>query len=179
MRLAILVFVFLGAACATRVQMTDARALNYARVRSLVVGSSTEGEVKGILGSPTGRVLSQGYYTLQYDDPASGAQRLSMNFSSENNKLMDILWIPQEDEREYSLDGAKGGFVGASFKETREDGANPHAHSVGGDIFIDQKAGVTIRYDSIQKVVEAIAIYSPNERIPAEEKPEAKAPYTF
>lgn len=157
----------------------NALTLSYARVRSLVVGSSTEGDVQGKLGSPTSRVVSQGYYTLQYDDPASGAQRLSMNFSSENNKLMDILWIPQEDEREYSLDGAKGGFVGASFKETHEDDSNLHAHSVGGDIFIDQKAGVTIRYDSIQKVVEAIAIYSPNERIPAEDKPEAKAPYAF
>ncbi len=153
--------------------------MKYDTVRSFIVGQSTQLDVLKSFGEPTARIDSKGHYSFRYDDPVTGFQRLTMNFLSENNKLADILWIPQSSENEHALKQTLSGFKGRDFKEVNEENNNPHYISLGSVFYIDKKGGVTIRYNRDQKSVEGIAIYHADIRLPAEQKMKAKGPYTF
>jgi hypothetical protein len=157
----------------------ERRQLNFSQIRSLKVGHSKLIEVERLFGSPTQRSHLNGIQTLRYDDPSTGDQRLTVNFSEGDQILTDILWIPLEVEPEYGLSGAKAGFLGHTFKEVRESENNPHLNSQGVTLFIDDSTGVTIRYNESDKIVEAIAIYSASNRAPAAKKRSMNAPYTL
>ncbi|HEY8269429.1 MAG TPA: hypothetical protein VIG33_00960 [Pseudobdellovibrionaceae bacterium] len=174
----ILMTLFLSA-CVTNTTGSNRGSLNYDKVRSLVVGYSTESDVLAVLGLPTGRTEEAGYYILNYDDSKTGFQRLSINFLLGSQKLSGILWIPREDEKEYSLMQAKAGFKNADFKEIINRSTNPHAISPDEVSYIDEKHGVTIRYDRSQNIVEAIAMYDVNVRLPAATEKKNQIPYTF
>jgi len=179
MKFRIAIMTLFLSACVTNGTIESTRSLDYNKARSFVVGSSTEGDVVAILGAPTSRTEDASYYTLNYNDPKTGAQRLTLNFLSENHKLSGLLWVPREDEKEYSLMQAKAGFKNASFKEIINIDKNPHAISVEAISYIDEKSGVTIRYDRSQNGVEAIAIYDVNIRLPAGVDKRSQIPYTF
>jgi len=173
----ILLILFLSA-CVTGTKISKVDSLNFEQVRSLALSSSTENEVVDVLGQPTGRTDKVGYYTLHYDS-SNGLQRLSINFSTESHKLSSALWIPREGEKEYSLTQAKAVFSGASFKEVINSNNNPHSISLDAVSYIDEKTGVTIRYDREQNVVEAIAMFDVNTRLPAGTDTKDKTPFTF
>jgi hypothetical protein len=179
MRFSIVILIFFLSACATSITASRVRSVEYNKVRDFVVGFSTESDVVAILGAPTRQTEEKGYYTLSYDDSKTGFQRLSINFLSESHKLLGFLWIPQENEREYSLIQAKAGFKNANFKEVTDVDKNPHAISLDVISYIDEKSGVTIRHDRRQNFVEAIAIYDINNRVPAGTDKTNEIPYTF
>jgi len=93
-------------------------------------------------------------------------------------KLSSLLWIPTEDEKEVSLDGARASFKEASFKMSEEDNSSPHAIS-RIILYTDEVTGITIRYNPSSRFVEAIAKYDVSTRAPAAMDQKKQAPYTF
>jgi hypothetical protein len=170
--------VFFLTACASNPASRQLTSLQYDKVLNLGIGVSNESDVVKALGVPTNRNEKNGYYTLNYVDQTTGFQRLSVNFLSAGGKLSGILWIPRQDEKESTLVEAKAGFKQANFKEIRNEDSNPHFIS-GVISIVDEKSGVTIRYDQRAKMVEAIARYDVSSRVPATTDGKNKAPYTF
>ena len=168
MRYVIISLAFFLSGCALNPANQKASTLQYDRVLSFGIGVSNERDVVETLGMPTSRIVKNGYYTLTYDDPATGFQRLSVNFISASRKLSGFLWIPRQDEKEFTLGTAKAGFKNADFKEVRDVGNNPHFVSEVVS-FVDEKSGITIRYDRRSHKVEAIARYDVSNRVPASE----------
>jgi hypothetical protein len=179
MKIKVILLAFFLSSCATGTKTSQVDSLSFERVRAFTEGTSTENDIVAILGSPTSRTEERGYYTLHYDSPKTGMQRLSLNFLVEGHVLTGLLWIPREGEKEYSLGPAKAGFMNANFKEVINSVDNPHAVSVDDVSYIDEKSGVTIRYDRLQKNVAAIAMYDSNTRLPAEAEKKEKVPFTF
>lgn len=179
MKTSVVLSLLLVSACTTGSKSANADALSYNKVRGLIAGESTEKKVRDLFGSPTRRTEENGYYIFSYDDAKNGLQRLVVNFQPEKQLVSAILWVPQEGENEYSLSLAKAGFQGANFKEVPMTSDNPHAISEEAIAYIDEKSGVTIRYDRDLKFVEAIAIYDVNTRLPAEADKRKKIPYTI
>lgn len=174
----IVLITFLLSACVTK-NANSSSSLAYENIRNFVVGSTTQADVLATLGSPTNAAAEGEHLLVSYDDPKTGAQRLSLSFSSKTDKLSSVLWIPKESEKEYSLKQAQEGFKNASFKEVVNERKNPHALSLATVSYIDSKSGVTIRYNQNQKAVEAIAIYDGSVRIPAGQNKTDQIPYTL
>lgn len=162
-------------ACATS-NVVD-NSLTYEKVRAFKVGVSKQADIFAALGSPTNQSEEPGRYTLIYDDPKTGAQRLSLTFAED--KLSSILWVPYEGEKEFSLVNVKAEFKNASFKEVIENIKNPHLITLSAVSYVDEKSGVTIRFDRNQNYVEAIAIFDPKIRFPADSEKREQIPYTF
>jgi len=152
--------------------------LQYERVFQFRPGTTTEADVVSAVGTPSTRVDKNGYYILSYSAPQTGFQRLSLNFSSLNNKLSSLLWIPGEGESKISLDGARAGFKEAIFEVSNENSSSPHAISKI-TLYEDKRMGITIRYNPSSDLVEAIAKYDINYRDPAAIEKKIQIPYTF
>lgn len=178
MKISKLLFLFFLSACATVPDTQQSRSLEYNKILEFKIGTSAESDVVKVLGAPASRIEKNGYYTLNYVDPKLGNQRLSINFSKANQKLSGFLWIPQEDEKEFFLEQAKASFKNSNFKEVQDIDSNPHAVSKVIS-FIDEKSGVTIRYDRSRSAVEAIAVYDMTNRVPAATEKIRDTPYTF
>jgi hypothetical protein len=84
--------------------------------------------------------------------------------------LERLVWIPKSSEKEVSLTAAKEGFKGSNFTIIQDTPLNSHALDEGGISYVDERSGVTIRYDKNLKEVEAIAIYSTEKRTPAHDQ---------
>ncbi|MFN7903719.1 MAG: hypothetical protein ACK5P5_00910 [Pseudobdellovibrionaceae bacterium] len=169
MKYVILVFLSFLTACASQSNNRNTLALSYDRVFQLHVGSTTETDVVKIFGKPSARVQRNGYYILDYHSPQNGFQRLSLSFDNKNSHLSSLLWIPSEDEKEISLDGAKATFKESTFKVSEEGSHGSHAVSKI-ILYTDDSKGVTIRYNPSSNVVEAIAKYDANLRAPSATK---------
>ncbi len=178
MKISALFLTLFLSACMTN-RNSSVHPLNYDQVRLLTVGISSEADVIKILGNPTGRIQDTDHYTLNFDDASTGSQRLSINFLSSNHKILDFLWIPKAEEKESSLAEAKNSFKTAQFKEFAENENNPHSISADVIFYKDEMSGVTIRYDTGTKTVEAIAMFDVNHRLPAENTKKKKAPYSL
>lgn len=140
--------------------------LDYNKILSLQLGKTTESEVVSSFGSYTEKIQKDGYYTLTYVDAKTGFQRVSLNFSSANNVLTGFLWLPHPGDKQTALSEAKLSFREANFKEVKSEESNPHIASNVVSL-VDEKSGITIRYDKKRDFVEGIAKYDVNNRIPA------------
>ncbi len=174
--LSFLMFLFVG--CAHELNAQKSSALQYKNILNFKIGSSNSEEIQQLLGHPNERVEKDNYYTLRYNDPETGIQRLSLNFLKVNNLLSGYLWIPTKDEKEIYLPDAKASFKNAKYKENFENNENPHAIS-NVVSYIDDVIGVLIRYDMKTKTVEAIAKYDVNIRAPAVTDTSEKSPYRY
>lgn len=149
---------------------TQSERLTFERIKMLKVGVYSMDQVRAVLGPPTSENTDNFFFTTRYKDPTTGANRLTLRFSKKNKQLEDLVWIPKSLEKEVSLAAAKEGFNGANFKIIHDIPHNSHALNEGGISYVDVRSGVTIRYDKNLKEVEAIAIYSTENRTPAHEK---------
>lgn len=165
-------------ACASPSRNITTSNLTYEKVLNFKIGATSETEVIKLLGTPSSRAERTDYHVLVYNDPQTGFQRLSLNFNNSTKLLTTLLWVPADGEKEISLGGAKEGFNGVSFKQVDEDTSSPHAISKI-ILFVDEKSGVTIRYNPTVKVVEAIAKYDIGTRSPSNIDKTIKTPYTF
>lgn len=175
-KLFILILLIFEISCVTKPSVYS---LNFNKIRNLEIGKTTEIEAKKIFGNPISKTQSENYYTVQYNDHKTGAQRLSLSFTSKDKILSSILWVPKVDENEYTLEGAKAGFKNSDFKDLNESDENPHALSSGNFWLVDKNLGVTIRYNKEFKTVDAIGLYSSTLRVPTEQSEREKTPYTF
>ncbi|WP_295901073.1 hypothetical protein [uncultured Bdellovibrio sp.] len=140
--------------------------LTYENVKSLSVGKSTSSEVIATLGSPSDKNSRDGYFSLQFNDPSTGVQRVTANFDDKTSKLIGILWIPTESDPQISLSNTLESFQGASF--VTEQSERDRIHSISRvKFYIDQKRGITIRYDENLKQVEGISFYEGTGRLPS------------
>ncbi len=166
MKTVMFAFLLLISGCGTGSVLQKTSAMQFEQVQQFVLGGTSESEIVTKLGVPATRVEKDGYYILSYNDSRTGVQRLSLNIGSASQKLISLLWIPQEEEPEFNLVEAKSRFQNAKFTETKEDTSSPHALS-SITLFRDDKAGITIRYNHLRQYVEAIAKFNTTERVPA------------
>jgi hypothetical protein len=161
-----LVIFFLIAACSGKKIAANTDPLSYSRLFDLKI-SQSEDDVMKLLGTPQKREEQSSYFTLIYQD-SNKNQRMRLNFSSSDRRLISFLWIPLYDEKEALLKNAQAGFTNAQFKEVKKE--NPIPHIVDPTFFyIDDKLGVTIRYNPQTARVEGISRYdSLSERVPAD-----------
>lgn len=152
--------------------------LTYDEVLTLKIGITIENDVITKFGVPYSRIEKNDIYTLTYNDHNSGNQRASFNFLISSNKLSGILWLPKKNEKEFILSEAKESFKNAQFKEIIDDEENPHSESKN-TLYIDENSGVSIRYNSKNNFVEAIAKFTIADRSPTSFKKTKKIPYTI
>lgn len=145
------------------------KSLKYETASNFKIGISTEHDVAQKLGASTSKSEKDSFYTLNYDDPKTGFQRLSLNFNKATKTLLSVLWIPTEGEPESSLNGAKEQFKNSKFE--RVETSNSDSHSISDIIvFVDSKNGISIRYNPTAQFVEAIARYDADLRAPSATK---------
>lgn len=167
--LLILVILIFGVSCAS-FHSPQSYSEKLSEILDLQIGMATESDVHAILGPSEERVERDGYYTLNYNDPKTGYQRLSLNFG--NDKILKgLLWIPYTGETEDTVEGAKSLFKDAHFVKTVTDLSSPHVISFADD-YTDEKKGVIIRY--VGKSVEAIVKFDPSQRLPADSSKKSK-----
>jgi hypothetical protein len=152
--------------------------LTYEEVLTLKIGTTVENDVITKFGSSYNRIEKNDIYTLTYNDQNSGDQRASFNFLTSSNKLSGILWIPKKNEKEFILSDAKASFKNTQFKEIINDEENPHTESKN-TLYIDEKSGISIRYNSKNNFVEAIAKFKVENRTPTSIIKTKKNPYTI
>ena len=180
MKINVLIFLLFLCACSSHDLLSkNRRDISYNEVRDLVLSQSDEAKIIKKLGTPNEKTSDGNAYTLHYSDPKTSLPRLLVTLLADTNTVIDAIWIPRHDEAEYSLQGAKAAFADLNFKEVAEKKANPHSFSKGADLFIDEKSGVTIRYDKDHKATEAIGFYHSDSRTPAQQKPASAAPYSL
>ena len=163
----VLVPMLLLSSCVT--QKVRRSELQYNRIIKLSVGEAVMKNVIAEFGQPTEQLESEETYTLIYRDPKNGFHRATLEFLKNSQKLASILWMPQESEKENSVENVKSGFSGASFKEVHAEADNPH-HISNMYYLMDEQIGVTILFDRSQGTVEAIARMDVNRRRPAVSK---------
>ncbi len=178
MKYFIIQLIFFLSACTTINSNSGSNSLNFENVVNFKPGLDNEKTVLKLLGAASRRDEKGSYYTLSYNEPSTGLHRLSMNFSSDNNQLLSVLWIPKENEKEFSIENAKTSFKEAHFKEIRDNNKNPHI-TMEVISYIDEQAGISIRYNQSRNIVEAIAKYSATKRIPADLTSDSKDPYSY
>lgn len=165
MKLFMFISLSLIVGCASpSVQKTNRVSLE--NLRSLAVGKTSEKEFTDILGYSNDRSEKGGYYTLNYYDQETQAQRISANFSKDSKTLMGYIWIPAEGEKEITLEGAKTRFQKVEFKEEVVPKGDGHSQTEI-TIYKDVKSGTLIRYNKTYRLVEAIGMYDVNSRVPA------------
>lgn len=180
MRLNLLLVMLFITACTSTQLSSKIGEVHFSEVRDLVSTQKDEIAVLEKFGSPSRRTSIEGFYTLQYDDSKSGLPRFFITLAADKKNVVDAIWIPQPTDAEYTLSGAKNAFAGSEFREVVENKKeNPHAFTKGAVNYIDEKSGVTIRYDRNHKATEAIGFYRNDVRIPAQEKAAKDVPYTF
>ena len=170
--------VFILSACTTSIK-NNPTFLVYEDIRQFQIDVTTEDDILSALGQPTQKSDEGGISTYIYDDSRTSGQRLSMTFQTAEKKLSSLLWIPYEGEKEASLNYLKNEFKKANFKEVPDIQRNPHAIISGAVSYIDEKLGITIRYDQKSQSVEAIALYSVKSRVPTDVNKRNDGPYTF
>ncbi len=164
MKCVIVSIMFCLSACVSSLN-SPTKSISYKKMLLLNIGATTENEVVNVLGAPADRIEKNGYYTLNYNDDETGFQRAAVNFNSEK-KMSGFLWIPKQNEQESAIKNVTAEFSGSNFKEIPDE--TNSSHSVSDKIsLVDEKSGITIRYDRHRNLVEAIARYSLNNRIPA------------
>lgn len=178
MKYFIIPLIFFLTACATFNSNIVSNSLNFENVVNFKPGLDDERTVLKLLGNASRREDKESYYTLLYDEPTTGLHRLSMNFSLDSKELLSILWIPKENEKEFSIEKAKTSFKEAHFREIRDNNKNPHI-TMEIISYVDDQAGITIRYNQSRKIVEAIAKFNAFKRIPANLTRESEVPYTY
>lgn len=166
MRYLLILILFSLSACASVDKMSS---LNFITAMNLKIGSTSEKDATEKIGMAGVRSEKNGYYTIDYDDPKTGYQRLSLNFDSETQILKSILWIPTEGEKELTLLGAQEHFKNAHFVQVKESTSNSHSVS-SMLVYIDEQKGISIRYNPNSQAVEALAKYDPSARTPANSK---------
>ena len=132
---------------------------------------TTESEMTRQLGNPSEREESQDHYTLMYRDPNTGVQRLSLNFSKTEKKMLSFAWAPAPDSPELKIENARALFKGANFEEVLSD-QTQHHFIVDKRRYVDKSVGITIFYNGSLKTVEGIAKYEPSMRRPARNRTE-------
>ena len=180
MRLNLLLLLLFVTACTSTQLSSKIGEVPFYEVRDVVSTQKDETAVVKKFGSPSRQTSSEGSYTFHYDDSKSGLPRFLITFAADKKNVIDAIWIPQDTDAEYTLSGAKNAFAGSEFREVVENKKNnPHAFTKGAVNYIDEKSGVTIRYDRDHKATEAIGFYRNDVRIPAQEKATKDVPYTF
>lgn len=104
---------------------------------------------------------------MDYNDPKTDYQKLTININKRDKKLSSLFWTPEEDEAESSLDHAKKIVDNAHYLVKEDKNISRHMVSSGILMYIDRKVGITIRYDKRRDKVEAIALYEKENRVPA------------
>lgn len=154
--------------------------INYIDLKKIVLANESEDAALRKLGPADDRILNEKTFTLQYNDAKSGLPRFLLTFLNESKKIDNAIWIPNSNESEYTLKGALATFASSSFKEVPEKNLNTHHISLGAISYIDQKDGISLKYDRDHKVIEAIGFYRSDSRYPAENKTKKdETPYTF
>lgn len=156
--------------CASGGSANKVSALKFSTILNFQIGETRAAEIINVLGEPASTTQKANYFIMNYDDPETGFQRFTVNINKDDSTLMSYLWMPKETERESTLDYAKKIFINARYLEQNEE--NKSAHMVSSDIvlYVDQKSGVTIRYDKRRDEVEAIALYHLEGRVPGSVK---------
>lgn len=155
------------AGCASKV--AGYNPYSYSYMKNFVIGKTTEKEIVNVLGAPEKREIRGEYVSLSFNDPKTGYQRLLANFDVASSKLMNILWIPGEEDAEISLSNAMGAGNPSGFKVEQSEMDKVHGMS-SVNFYIDEKVGKSIRYNERSKTVEGIAFFDPNRRNPASKK---------
>lgn len=119
MRFALLMFAWVFTACAIK-PTSQPIALNYETIIHFEIGKTTSEEVIKKLGQPSNRAEKDSYYSLIYNDQATGLQRVTLNFLKDQKTLSGFLWVPQKNEKEMSFDNVKASYKNADFKEVRK-----------------------------------------------------------
>ena len=164
MKILLAIVLFSLSACAVTGKKNSS--LSFATAMSFKIGTTLEKDASEKIGLTGIRSDKNGYYTVNYDDPKTGYQRLSLNFDLETQILKSILWIPTDGEREITLSGAREQFKNAQFVETSENVGTAHSFS-RILIYSDDERGISIRYNPNSQAVEALAKYDPTIRAPA------------
>lgn len=144
--------------------------LKFSTILDFQTGITSQSDIEGILGEPSDVVQKDGYFIMNYNDPEKGYQRLLLTVNMRNKKLLSLLWIPEEDELESSLEYAKKIVESAHYRVEEDKKIPSHMVTSGILFYIDKKAGITIRYDKTRSKVEAIALYDRDDRIPTSVK---------
>lgn len=158
-------FLFFLSACSSKL-VSSADFLSYDKVFALSVGNSTARDVIQQFGEPSNKSQKINYEVYNYNDPRTGNQRFAATFVGPEKKLSSFFWVPQEQEKEFSLQGAKSRLTAFSFTENSEPQENPHAFDHTKSLR-DEKNGVVIRFIASRNVVEAIGKYDVSLRLPA------------
>ncbi len=174
MKLAIVIFMYLTSTllvgCTTVSTHNKDSMLKFSTILNFQIGTTGQTDIINILGEPSSIVQSDDYFVINYNDPKTDFQKLSVNINKKDKKLLSLFWSPEEDESESSLDYARKIFDNAHY-QVKEDKSIPnHVVSSGILFYIDKKVGVTIRYDKTRSKVEAIALYDRENRIPTSTK---------
>lgn len=144
--------------------------LKFSTILNFQIGATSQADVLSILGKPSDTKETDNYIIMNYNEPETAFQRLSVNINRHNKKVASLFWVPKEGDSESSLDYAKKSFENTDYKVTEEKIISNHTVSSGVLFYIDKKAGVTIRYDKRRDEVEAIALYDRENRIPSSTK---------
>lgn len=144
--------------------------LDYVTISNFKIGSTSEEEIYRVLGQPSSVVDKNDVSILHYNDFESGFQRLSMTIQASDRKLQSYIWLPKENELESSLDKVQKNFPNSKYQKFPE--VSQSSHMVSSDIvlYVDESAGVSIRYDQKRNEVEAIGIFDPRNCIPTSVK---------
>ncbi len=161
----LLAFLFFLPGCSSKL-VSKAEYISYEKAFALSIGKSSAEDIVRQFGEPSHKSQKSNYEVYNYNDPHTGNQRFSATFVGSEKKLSSFFWIPQEQESEFSLEGAKSRLNSFKFTENAEPQDNPHAIDYTKSLR-DEKSGVIIRFVASRNVVEAIGKYDVNLRLPA------------
>ncbi len=170
MKLAIVFFMYLTstllAGCTTVSNHNKDSMLKFSTILNFQIGTTGQTEIINTLGEPSSFVQRDDYFVMNYNDPKTDYQKLTININKRDKKLSSLFWTPEEDEAESSLDHAKKIVDNAHYLVKEDKNISRHMVSSGILMYIDRKAGITIRYDKRRDKVEAIALYEKENRVP-------------
>ena len=156
--------------CTSVSNYSKASALKFSTVLNFQIGTTNQADVVNILGEPSNVEQSDNYFIMNYNDPKTDFQKLSVNINKSDKKLLSLFWSPEKDDLERSLDYSKKIIHNAHYRVEEDKKIPSHVVSSGIFFYIDRKAGITIRYDKHRDAVEAIALYERDNRTPSSAK---------
>lgn len=127
--------------------------LPFSKVAALRAGQ-TQDEILRRLGSPGDIGKEEARTSWIYYNPQTDAQRLTLYFDG-HQRLRSLIWIPERQEQESKLTGAKARFPDAQFRVTPFGPHNPHAITKT-EQWTDPELGVAFLYEPSDDLVEGI-----------------------
>lgn len=136
------------------------RSVSLNEVEKLIYTATNKNEMAQRFGKPSDTRIQPDMEIWYYYDPESGLERFALQFDK-SERLINVLWMPWQDEPEYHLKNAIARYPASTFKVSK---VREIYHSINTETTYTDNLSMLIWHDDGRKEVRVIGWFLPEEK---------------